>query len=42
MSAEAKHRIARLGGLAMSQDRKHMARIGAIGGANGWYLKNNP
>jgi general stress protein YciG len=27
-------KIARLGGLAVSKNRKHMARIGAIGGRN--------
>lgn len=34
MSAEARSEIARLGGIAVSRNRRHMASIGAVGGYN--------
>lgn len=34
MSAEQKSEIARKGGLKVSKNRKHMAEIGSLGGAN--------
>lgn len=33
MSAEDRARVARAGGQAISKDRKHMARLGSLGGS---------